>query len=69
MIASFVFELDTYCVNGLAAHAKGSVAPSRWPPKRRPTSIRPKIVIRSNAIAVACAAGSLSQRPLQPKTA
>ena len=26
MIASFVFELDTYCVNGYAAHANGSVA-------------------------------------------
>ena len=27
MIASFVFELDTYCVNGLAAQANGSAAP------------------------------------------
>ena len=27
MIASFVFELDTYWVNGLAAQAKGSAAP------------------------------------------
>ena len=31
IIASFVFELDAYCVNGYAAHANASVAPSRAP--------------------------------------
>ena len=31
MIASFVFELDTYCVNGYAAHANGSVAAEARP--------------------------------------
>ena len=35
-IASFVFELDAYCVKGYAAHANGSVAASRCPPKRQP---------------------------------
>ena len=41
MIASFVFELDTYCVNGYAAQANGSVTASRTPPNRRPTSSSP----------------------------
>src|ERR687884_1684091 len=66
-IASFVFELDTYCVNGYAAQANASVAPSRIPPKRRPTSPRPRMQSRSKRIAVACAAGSESHFPLQPK--
>src|SRR5581483_8508238 len=44
MIASFVFELETYCVNGYAAHAKASTAPSRRPPKRSPTNQSPRIV-------------------------
>src|SRR5690242_11124951 len=48
--ASFVFELDTYCVNGYAAHAKASVAASRVPPKRSPTSARPARQSRSNPI-------------------
>ena len=69
MIASFVFELDTYCVNGYAAQANGSMTASRMPPNRRPTSISPSSASRSKAIAVACTAGSLSQRPLQPSTA
>src|SRR5918911_4382480 len=67
-IASFVFELDTYCVNGYAAHAKASVAPSCAPPKRRPTSPSPRMQSRSKRIAVACAVGSRSHLPLQPKT-
>ena len=41
MIASFVFEFETYCVNGYAAQANASVAASRSPPKRRPTSASP----------------------------
>ena len=30
-IASFVFDIDTYCVNGNAAHANASAAPSQRP--------------------------------------
>ena len=41
MIASFVFECETYWVNGYAVQAKASVAASRWPPNRRPTRTRP----------------------------
>ena len=41
MIASFVFEFETYCVNGYAAHANASTAPSRRPPKRSPTNQSP----------------------------
>ncbi len=41
MIASFVFEFETYWVNGYAAHANASTAPSLCPPKRSPTSQRP----------------------------
>src|ERR687887_1634424 len=67
-IESFVFELDTYCVNGYAAHAKASVAPRRGPPKRRPTSPSPTMQSRSKRIAVACAVGSESHLPLHPKT-
>src|SRR5215471_12822711 len=32
--ASFVFELDAYCVNGYAVHANASVPPRSGPPKR-----------------------------------
>ena len=42
MIASFALELDTYCVNGFAAHANAKTAASRVPPKRRPTAARPR---------------------------
>ena len=31
-IRSFVFEFDAYCVNGYAAHARASTAPSSRPP-------------------------------------
>jgi hypothetical protein len=34
MIASFEFELETYCVKGYAAQAKARVTPRRRPPKR-----------------------------------
>ena len=34
MIASLVFELTAYCVNGFAAQANISSAASRLPPKR-----------------------------------
>ena len=69
MIASFVFEFDTYWVNGYAAQANASTAPSRWPPKRSPTRKRPSSVSRSNAIEVKCAAGRSSHFPLQPRIA
>ena len=65
-IASFEFELDTYCVNGYAAHANGSVAASRPRPKRQPTSARPISARLSKSSAVKCAAGSESHLPLQP---
>ena len=68
MSASFVFEFETYCVNGYAAHANASTAPSRWPPKRSPTRKRPSSVRRSTAIEVKCAAGRSSHFPLQPMT-
>src|SRR6266550_8942334 len=67
MIASFVFELDAYCVNGYAAQANASAAPSCAPPKRRPTSQRPSMQSRSNAIDAKWAAGSESHLPLHPK--
>src|SRR5581483_6905404 len=66
MIASFVFEFETYCVNGYAAHANASTAPSRRPPKRSPTNQSPRIVRRSQRIDVRCAVGRLSHFPLQP---
>ena len=68
-IVSFVFELDAYCVKGYAAHANGSVAASRWPPKRHPTSARPSMQRTSNASDVKCAAGRSSHLPVQPKSA
>ncbi len=68
-IASFVFELDAYCVNGHATHANARVAASRGPPKRRPTSASPSSASRSKRIEVKCTAGSESHWPLQPKIA
>src|SRR5204863_4882816 len=65
--ASFVFELETYCVNGQAAQANASVTPRRGPPKRNPTSARPIRQRMSNVIDAACAAGKVSHLPLQPK--
>src|ERR671919_1941505 len=47
MIASFVFELSTYCVNGFATHAKASRAASRVRPKRKPTATKPSTASRS----------------------
>ena len=69
MIASFVFDASTYAVNGYAAHANASVAASREPPKRSPTSASPIRQRTSQMIEVACAAGRLSHFPLQPKIA
>src|SRR5579871_4855386 len=66
MIASFVFEFEAYCVNGYAAHANASTAPSLCPPKRSPTNHSPRIVRRSKRIAVTCAVGRSSHFPLQP---
>src|SRR4051794_33374276 len=40
-IVSFVFDIDAYCVNGKAAQANTSAAPSQRPPKRKPTSPSP----------------------------
>ena len=67
MIASFVFELDAYWVNGQAAQANASVAPSRGPPSRRPTSPSPSSARASKSSAVKCTDGSESHLPLQPK--
>ena len=67
MIASFVFEFDTYCVNGYAAHANASVAPRPTPPKRRPTSASPMMHAMSNPTDVMCAAGNESHFPDQPR--
>src|SRR5207247_7844401 len=64
--ASFVFELETYCVKGYATQAKASVTASRVPPKRRPTSANPSTQRRSNRIELRCAAGRASHFPLQP---
>src|SRR5439155_19012243 len=55
-IVSFVLELDTYCVNGDAAHEKASDAPSSGPPSRSPTRPSPTRPTRSKPIYVACAA-------------
>src|ERR671935_1121367 len=52
--ASFVFELETYCVNGYAAQANASVAASRGPPKRSPTSARPSRQSRSKPTEARC---------------
>ena len=65
---SFVFELDAYWENGHAAQANASVAARRAPPKRQPTSQSPAMQRRSQRIEVACAVGSVSHFPLQPKT-
>ena len=67
MIASFVFAFSVYAVNGNAAQPKARSAASRIPPKRSPTSTSARTARRSNAIEVACAAGSESHFPLQPK--
>ena len=69
MIVSFVFAFRTYAVKGNAVQANARVAARRGPPKRSPTSTSPRIVSRSNAIEVACAAGSESHFPLQSKIA
>ena len=61
MIASFVFEFDTYSVNGYAAQANASVAASRGPPKRRPTSASP-----SEAEASKSERGGVRRRQLVP---
>ena len=67
MIASFVFALEMYCVNGYAAHENARTAPRRAPPKRRPTSHSPRIESRSKSLDVKRTAGSVSHLPLQPK--
>src|SRR6478735_710690 len=66
-IASFVFDMETYCVNGNAAQAKASAAPSQRPPKRKPTSPKPSAQSTSKMIEVRCTAGSLSHFPDQPR--
>src|SRR5947199_6753460 len=67
-IASFVLELDAYCVNGHATHANAAAAPSRGPPSRRPTNASPSSAIRSNTIAVKCTDGSESHLWLHLKS-
>ena len=61
MIASFEFELETYWVNGYAAHAKASVAPRRRPPKRSPSRPSPMTASTSQMSDVRCTAGSPDQ--------
>ncbi len=65
-IASFEFELDTYCVNGYATQAKERVAASRARPNRHPTSASPISARLSNRSALKWAAGRSSHLPLQP---
>src|SRR3954463_3699077 len=65
--ASFVFELETYCVKGYATQAKASVTASLVPPNRRPTRARPSTHSRSNRIELRCAAGRSSHLPVQPR--
>ena len=68
MIASFVFALSVYAVNGYAAQREARAARRAVrPPNRSPTRTSPRIASRSNAIEVACAAGSESHFPLHPK--
>ena len=69
MIASFVFAFSVYAVNGYAAHANASSTASLRPPKRSPMSTSASTASRSNAIDVACAAGSESHFPLHGKSA
>ena len=69
MIASFELALRVYAVNGYAAQAKARSTASRRPPYRRPTRKSASAASRSNAIEVACAAGSESHFPLHGKTA
>ena len=69
MIASFVFAFSVYAVNGYAAHANASSAARRRPPNRSPMRTSASTASRSNAIDVACAAGSESHFPLHGKTA
>ena len=69
MIASFVFAFSVYAVNGYAAQPNASRTPSRGPAKRTPMRRSARTASRSNAIDVACAAGSESHFPLQSKTA
>ena len=68
MIASFVFAFSVYAVNGYAAHANASSTASRRPPNRSPMRTSASTASRSNAIEVACAAGSESHFPLHGKT-
>src|SRR5439155_24297742 len=65
--ASFVFEFETYWVNGQATQAKASVTASRMPPKRNPTRARPSMQCTSKTTDAKWAAGRSSHLPLQPK--
>src|SRR2546425_403902 len=49
-IASLVFELDAYCVNGYAAQANARTPARSSPPNRYPTSASPSRQRTSNAI-------------------
>src|SRR5439155_18385094 len=55
--ASFVFEFDTYWVNGQAAHANASVTASRAPPTRKPIKASPTMQRTSKITAAKCDAG------------
>ena len=68
-IVSFVFELAAYWLNGQATQANASVAASRAPPNRRPTSASLSRQMPSKRIEVNLTAGRLSHLWLQPKIA
>ena len=68
MIVSFVFAFSAYAVNGYATQANARIVASRGPPNRSRRATSPRRASRSNAIDVACAAGSESHFPLHPKT-
>ena len=65
--ASLEFDISTNEVNGKAAHRYASTMPTVGPRTVQPSRNRPSIVSRSKVIAAACAAGRLSQVPLQPQ--
>ena len=69
-IASFVFELDAYCVNGYAAHANGERRREPLAAEAPARRARGRATQRtSNASEVKCAAGRSSHLPVQPKSA
>src|SRR6478752_5145706 len=66
-IASLVFDISTYVVNGNADHASASAPARAAPPYRKPTSAIPSRQRKSNNTEVNFTAGSVSHFPDQPK--